>query len=169
MPRRHIHSCPRTWVGAVALLLSSVGSTSAGAAPATGTASVTILRPVAARQDASLSFGKILPGKQTVVLTIDPDGTTHCSQAESCSGSVSPAVFSLTGSPNERVGVSMIDQVTLLSVEGESLTVALTLGSSQLSLESGQGKIAVGGEITVPAGQAPGNYRGSFQINVEYQ
>lgn len=169
MPRRRILSCPRTCVGAVTLLLSSLCAGSAGAAPATGTASVTILRPVEARQDAPLSFGKILPGRQTVVLTVDPDGTTHCSQVDSCSGSVSPAVFTLTGSPNERVGVSMTNQVTLSSEEGESLAVSLVLGASELSLESGQGKIAVGGEISVPAGQAPGSYRGTFQVSVEYQ
>lgn len=169
MPRRFITSCPRTCVGAATLLCALLASTSASAAAVAGAASVTIVAPVIAREEAPLAFGSIDASTSDVVVTVNPDGTMRCSRAAACTGSASPAIFALTGTAGERVGVRVTDHTTLSSAAGDSLPVALTLASPQLDLIAGKARVAIGGEIIIPAGQAPGGYRGAFQVDVDYQ
>ncbi len=172
MPRQRTRSCPRTCVGAAHLFLGLCGilsATAASAGPVNGGASVTILMPVTAHEEAPLAFGSIDATTSAVVVTVRPDGTVQCSVASLCKGSAAPAIFALTGTPGDRVGVSVTDHVTLTSAAGDSLVATLALAGSEIDLVPGANRVAIGGEITVPAGQSPGQYEARFDINVSYQ
>ncbi|MDH7973279.1 DUF4402 domain-containing protein [Sphingomonas sp. AR_OL41] len=143
-------------------------SATAGASPVSN-ASVTILAPVTAHEEATLTFGSIDAASSPVALTVEPDGTTRCSVDRACRGGAAPAIFVIGGTAGERIGLTVSNRVTLTSPAGDTIEVSLSLPSPQIDLVASVARVAVGGKITVPAGQAPGAYQGVYHFDVSYQ
>lgn len=153
------------FAGAMACSSLAMGHT---ANAASGGAAVTILRSLSATQEESLDFGRILPAAQDGVVTVRPDGGTDCSSAMLCLGDASPALFRLTGA-DVPLAVSIDPAVAMTGPDAARLTVTL-LPSGRVAMASPAGsQYAVGGQMVVSAGTAPGNYAGKYNIIFEYQ
>lgn len=126
---------------------------------------------LAAVEWSSLYFGSIVPpeiGSATVSLT--PQGVRTCPANISCvTDDHHAARFGVTGEASRFFMVSIPATMTVsngtASMSIENMTSSLSIGF----LQNGYGEFCIGGDLIVPAGQAVGDYTGTYQVTVEYQ
>ena len=153
----------------------------AQAADYPGTATAAVVRPNTLIKTNDLDFGTLVSGPAGGTATIDP-----VTGARSTSGGVNPvgagqqrAVFQGTGG-FLLLFVSGSNAVTLTRAGGGSMSATLSravstsgggitlLGPSATLFPSGVQTYYVGGTLTVPANQTPGDYSGTFTLTVNY-
>lgn len=155
-------------VGAVAL---SSGVTAQAPTSASAGAAATILRSLAAQQEESLAFGRILPPASGASLTILPDGTMACEAPLRCLDAGQAGRFRLVGSDSlVRVSVDGPVQLTAPPAGQGGDPILLTpIAASQMLLAGGGGTVTIGGRLDIPPRAMIGTYRGEYNISFEYQ
>lgn len=153
---------------AAVIIISSTPSAFAGSAR--GTASVEIRQPVAVSQQSGLDFG-VLSVDQADVITLSPAGdVTTQNGANIVSGSTSPASFQVAGTAGSAISISFTDGT--LSGAGQPMQVnnfTHDAGAGVQLDETGSLTFAVGADLSINDGQAPGQYDGTYQVSVNYQ
>lgn len=156
---------------AVAALV--MASSAQAATTATGNATAEVLSSLTVTAAADLQFGQIAANTGGSV-TVNADSSVASSGSLISTGTRSPALFNVAGSPNSMVVVSLPTAAVNLTRSGGTETMSLggfnttPSGGFQLNA-SGTGAFNVGGTLTVASGQVPGAYAGTFQVSVEYQ
>lgn len=158
-------------IGAVAA--ASFAGSAQAATTATGTASAEVLSSLTVTATSNLQFGQIAANTGGTV-TVNADSTTGFTGSLVSTGTRAPATFSVTGTPNTSVIVSLPTASVNLTRSGGTETMTLSGfnsnpgGAFQLGT-TGAGTFNVGGTLAVASGQVAGAYTGTFQVSVEYQ
>lgn len=158
-------------VGAVAA--ASFAGSAQAATTATGTASAEVLSSLTVTSTSDLQFGQIAVNTGGSV-TVNGDSTVSSSGSLVSTGTRAPAAFSITGTPNTSVLVSLPTTSVNLTRSGGTETMVLSgfnsnpNGAFQLD-STGAASFNVGGTLAVASGQVAGAYSGTFQVSVEYQ
>ncbi|MCB2088263.1 MAG: DUF4402 domain-containing protein [Sphingomonadaceae bacterium] len=168
------------------LFVSTLLSVPAMAQSAAAPAQLVVLEPLSLVKVKDLDFGQIIVnGAGTVVLNPTGSGTCTASGNLVRSGTCKPAEFAGLGSTGRfvRVRRPASNSITLTG-PGTNMTVTnLQLDASpdlQLWFQLGRGyyyrivspdgsfDFRVGGTLNVAAGQAPGVYTGTFDVDINY-
>jgi Mat/Ecp fimbriae major subunit len=157
----------------VGSLLATVGmgATAANAASATATAKAKILRQVTVTNTSDLQFGTIVSSTTAASVAVDTAGARTCNATGSglvCSGTTTAANFNIGGTTGQVVTISVPASVTLNSGT-DSMTATLTSSATTATMVANAGSFTVGGTLSVGAGQADGDYSGTFSATVDYQ
>lgn len=146
-------------------------------AQTTGTAAATVANPMKIRRLSDLRYGRFASPSTASTIRIDPDGTfvptgevaasTGIAQPPSGRG---PAQFEIEQS-GKRTGQVDLPQTITLFKGADTMTVTnLQFDLTRIS-QSGRDQVFrldVGGTLQVGAMQAPGYYRGDFNVTVYY-
>lgn len=139
-------------------------------ASTSGSASVKVLQAVTVAKGADLDFGKVIPGTAAATVRIAEDGTRTCGTGLTCIGTPTAALFNITGTTGETVGVTIaVARINLTSGSAPAMTVDLATTTPSVVMVAGKGSFKVSGLLTVGANQAAGAYTGTFTVNVDYQ
>lgn len=156
--------------GAAIVAAFGMSSMAHAAAQDTATAQVEILGALTLTADTALDFGQIaVNGAGTA--TLDPTtSNVTCTANLICVGSPAAADFTVTGTADATVGVTLpTASVTLNGPGGDTISLAsFTSDASTVTLTGGNGGFAVGGQLTIANGINAGNYSGTFNVSVEY-
>ncbi|MCB2057904.1 MAG: DUF4402 domain-containing protein [Novosphingobium sp.] len=159
-------------VGA-ALAAASFATSANAAATATATATAEVLQTLTLTADSALDFGQIAANTGGTV-TVNANSTVSSTGTLISTGTRAPAGFTVTGTPDAMVGVTLPSSAATLSDgAGHSMTVdtwnSNPNGAFQLNATTGASTFEVGGTLHVASGQTPGTYSGTFDVSVEYQ
>jgi hypothetical protein len=155
--------------GALAATALSTPAFAATSNQASASASVNIVSPLTLKNTSGLDFGTIVGPFNGEVVEVAVDGTPNCAGL-TCSGNPSAANFTVAGSANQNLKVTVDPSVQLTS-GSNTLSVDLTtdLPTGVTTDGTGAGGFGVGGSLTIPANTPDGAYSGSFQVQVDYQ
>jgi Domain of unknown function (DUF4402) len=157
------------------LLVLSFGFAALGASPvqaqsASAVSSTTIISQTTLSSLLDMSFGTVITdGTGGPVILDSAAGTRSCTGGIICSGSFAFATLYVTGD-SSTVQVTYPSQV-LLSGPGTDMTVTPVYAGGSgatITLVSGAATIKFGAQLDVNPGQTPGNYTGTFTVNVNY-
>lgn len=161
-------------IALVGAALSAVSFASAASAATSATANATaeVLSTLTLTADSALNFGQIAANTGGTV-TVNADTTTASSGTLVSTGTRAPAGFTVGGTPNASVVVTLPTSATLTRALGtETMSISgfnsNPPGAFQLS-GTGSATFNVGGTLTVASGQVAGVYNGTFNVSVEYQ
>lgn len=157
-----------TVIAGGALTAISLGSTAANAATGNATARAKILGQVTVTRVADLEFGTIVAGAAPSTVIINPFGVRTCGAGLVCSGAVTAAAFSVTGTAGRIVTVSVPAAITL-SNGTDTMSALLAASAPGLLLGAGGAFFTVGGTLNVGSNQVDGDYSATFNATVEYQ
>ncbi len=162
---------------AIVLATASFSAQAQQTSSATGSASATILRPIAVAKNQDLAFGSVVRGAGTVAVSNAGSRSVTGAVQALASTSASQAQFTVSGEGGQAITVTVPGSITLTKAGGtETLTVSTTndLPASQ-SLSGSLGQSAdgsltvnVGGSITLAATTVTGAYAGTFQVSASY-
>lgn len=150
---------------------------SGNTAVSTGTASATVAAPIKLTAVSALQFGTMAQPVTGGTVTVSPTGgytTTGDLGADIAiaqSTVPAPASFSVSGLPGAIFAASGVSQVTISNGSAKMTLNQFTINGSFSGGQIGaNGTVTfyIGGTLTVAAGQAPGNYTGTFPITVTY-
>lgn len=136
-----------------------------------------IRTPVIVENGQAMDFGSIIPGEAVSRLRINPNNgnlNVVVGDAVPAGGAVSAAQFTVTGTANQQVRLTFDTNRVDLIRDGGTETMRLNrfrlqTGGRNRSLNSeGTLSFAVGGQLRVRPNQAPGIYRGTFSISIDY-
>lgn len=172
-------------------LLASVAILSAGAASAQttgqGDMKVKVVAPLTITSTDALDFGTIYsPAGQSGQVTVYP---ADLNAAEVVGGvswldqtTVAPAAFEIDGNPNSNFNFIAPATGTVTSTAGDTINVGTFMSSclstgnidganssGTLSAADGKDTCEVGATLQVPANVKPGDYTGTFVVEVAYQ
>lgn len=140
-----------------------------------GRADVTIRAAVTVENNQGLDFGRIIPGTGNSRIRINPrnGNLTILGNAVAAGGTPDRALFSVRGSNNQRVRISLNQRRVTLTRDGGSETMRLNRfrldgRRNRLLDNTGDLDFAVGGQLRVRRNQAAGVYRGTFNVTVDY-
>lgn len=158
-------------IALVGAALSAVSFASAASA-ATANASAEVLTTLTLTANSSLNFGQIAANTGGSV-TVNADSTASSSGTLISTGTRAPAGFTVTGTPNANVVLTLPTSATLTRSGGtETMSIsgfnANPAGAFQLG-STGSSNFSIGGTLTVASGQVAGVYNGTFSVSVEYQ
>ena len=161
----------------LALVLSVAGGAQpAAAATQTATVNANIVKPLILTSVQSLDLGTVtlVPGSwSSATVGISRAGVLSCPGPNLiCTGAVQVAKYNVVGT-NKGVVTINAPNVTLVNQADASKTLTLVVDSpgSVTLTNSGQPGItfALGGAITLSSSTASGDYRGTFNVTVDYQ
>ncbi|MEN9682820.1 MAG: hypothetical protein RLZZ427_571 [Pseudomonadota bacterium] len=161
-------------IAAVGAALAAASLTTAANAAATATATAEVLNSLTLAATGSLEFGQLAANSGGTVI-VNANSTVSQTGGLVSNGTRTPAAFSVTGSPNALVTVSLPTSAATLTRAGGAETMTLDgfntnpNGAFQLDGATGAGAFTVGGTLHVASGQVPGTYSGTFSVSVEYQ
>ena len=161
-------------MGAAAVALV-MGSSAMAATSATGTASATIVTPISISKTTDLSFGKISPSGSLGTVVIANNGTRSRTGGTVLvtGGTVSQAVFSISGESGLTYDVTLPTSVTL--DDGASNTMTVDNFTTNIATDgteavgSGATTMNVGATLNVAANQTAGTYSKTFTVTVAYK
>ena len=148
-------------------------------ASASASAKATIITPIAIAHVADLNFGNIVAGTATGTVTVDTEGnrtsSTGITLPNATPGTVNAAKFTVTGLANATYAITLPGSINISASE-EGPTMAVNNFTSNLDETVGKGTLAsdgkqtlsVGATLNVGAGQAAGDYTGTFNVTVAY-
>ncbi|MDB5745841.1 MAG: hypothetical protein JWP72_689 [Massilia sp.] len=155
------------------LALAIAGSSNANAASVSADAKSTVVAPIQIAKSADLAFGSFAAGATGGTVTVTPGGArSKVGDVTLMTGAGAAAQFNVSGQAG--LTYSIVLAATPLNREGGGGTMTLTPVSDLTSgLLAGTGAAGiqsffVGGDLTVGANQAPGEYLGSVTATVEY-
>lgn len=153
---------------AIGFVAGMAASASSFAATASGTASASVLQPIAITAGQSLEFGAFA-GNSAGTVVIDTAGARSATGGvllANNNGTYRQGQFSVTGTGNSTFAITYPSAFNITSgANSMSVTVA---GPATGTLSSGSATINVGGTVTVGANQAAGSYTGTYTMTVEY-
>ncbi len=152
---------------AAVLLITSMAASNALAADGTGTATASVVIPLAMTEIRVLNFGSFSPSASPGVVHIANGSWTASGGVTLIAGGGGiTGIFGLTGQPNTTYSRS-IDSVMTLSNGSDIMTANLnSLGS--LINSGGTGAVVVVGDLSVAANQPTGVYTGTYNLSVNY-
>ena len=164
---------------AVAASAFGLAATSAGAAPGdsmstSGSSSVEIVDPAKIQAVEDLRFGVIVQPATGGVVEVSAAGAVTANiDISAFPGNRGPARFLLVGDNNRRFLVFLPSSIVILSNGTSTMTVDrfrmnAVNGATRFD-SNGRYNLFVGGRLHVAAAQAPGNYSGTFDVQVVYQ
>ena len=160
-------------ISAGALAALALSTPALAANTATADATVNIVSPLSLVNDTGLNFGTIVGPFAGEDVHVDSTGNRTCPATLTCSGnaSVSAASFTLTGTPDQGVTLTIPDSVTLNGSVSGSLTVDLTGDKPADPTLDGAGSatFAIGGVLNIPNGTVDGVYANTFDVTADYQ
>jgi Mat/Ecp fimbriae major subunit len=151
-----------------AIATLGMGATAANAASASATAKAKILRQVTVTNNSDLQFGTIVTGTAPSTVIVDTAGARTCGSGLVCSGTTTAAGFTVGGTTGQVVTISVPATVTLNS-GSNSMTASLSASAATATMVASAASFTVGGTLSVAAGQADGDYEGTFSATVDYQ
>lgn len=175
----------RTSAVAATLVAFAISTAPAAAAPSNTSVNATtdanarakIMKPLSLDGKQDLDFGTlVISGSGTQVMHIDQGGTlSGCGGAViTCSGTAQPAIYTVKGTPNAVVTVSVDSPVTLTNAN-DSTTLDLTPDAPttvtlDTSAPSTGDDFNIGGSISINSSSTTdGLYSGTFKVSVDYQ
>ena len=126
------------------------------ASDATGTASATVIAPIAVTQSTAMEFGSIAPTAAAGSIVMATDGTRSATNVDILAGTSAAAAFGVTGSGTQSYSVSLPSSAITLSDGANSMTVDAfdhDAGATP-ALAGGVGSFNVGATLNVGANQA---------------
>ena len=156
--------------GALAALALSTPAFAANTASANAT--VNIVSPLTLTNNTGLNFGTVVGPFSGEVIHVATSGVRDpCPATVTCSGSPGAATFSVTGTPDQALVLSIPNSVTLTGPVSGSLSVDLSGDKpANPTLDgSGNASFGVGGKLTIPTGTADGLYSSTFDVTANYQ
>ena len=141
------------------------------AAEATGSASATVVAPIAISETASLAFGNVAPTGTEGTVVVDPTGSRSATNVDLLGGTVSAASFTVSGSGTATYGVTLPTSATLTN-DQDSTTMTVSTFTSDAgatpALSGGEDTFSVGATLAVGASQSAGTYTGNYTVSVNY-
>ena len=148
-----------------------------------GQSQVGVVTPLSFIQTEELSFGRILSSNTAGTVTVAPNGTRTRSGGVTLHGNdQQAAVFAGLGAVNQRVQISLGSNSIFLTgpgvrmrarnfVIGSTPTAVLSTTPRVFRIAGANGGFSfpVGATLDVNANQAPGTYRGTWSITLNYQ
>ncbi|HMT43328.1 MAG TPA: DUF4402 domain-containing protein [Chakrabartia sp.] len=148
----------------------------------TGTSTVTLVQPITVTNTQSLAFGSLIRPTAAGNVTINAQTAARTKSAAISwvGGSFQRGIFSVNGTPNKVVTLSM-PNFTLLRAGG---TQTMTVNTLRMSVNAGAQAtitgtrnlgatgtltIGIGGRVNVAANQMAGDYSGNYVLTVNYQ
>lgn len=164
----------------VAGAVSALAFTSAPAVAATPTtqanAHARIFRPLTIVAVRDLDLGTIVlsgTGTYTDTVGVDQLGAPSCGANLTCSGTVQTAQYTVTGTNQQTVDVTVSPTITLTNQTDGVSTLDLTVDAPLDVALGASGNAGVtfdiGGSIQVSDTTADGVYQGTFDVSVDYQ
>jgi hypothetical protein len=156
-------------------LVATAFSTSAFAATtntASSNATVNIVSPLTLTNDNGLDFGTIVGPFTGEVVHVNSAGASDCATVGlTCSGTPSAAKFTVTGTANQALVLTIPNSVTLNRSGGGSLSVDLSGDKpANPTLDSaGSASFTIGGKLTLTSGTVDGVYSNTFDVTANYQ
>ncbi len=150
----------------------SFASAASAATSATANASAEVLNTLTLSATSALNFGQIAANTGGSV-TVNADSTVTSAGSLISTGTRAPAAFTVTGTPNANVVLTLPASATLTRSGGtETMSIggfnSNPGGAFQLG-GTGSANFSVGGTLTVASNQVAGVYNGTFAVSVEYQ
>lgn len=145
-------------------------------------ASAQLLNESRVTKDGDLNFGKVIVSNTGGTVTIAPDGNVTQSGPLLLSGTTQPASFTMTRRflvdyPSYTAPL-VSDTINLVNIADNSQTMTVTDFTTDFNRTIFFGLPAyfftveypfrVGGTLNVAASQPPGEYEGSFVVNIDY-
>ena len=154
-------------VGIATLTPSSVHATTEPA-----NANATIIAPIGIANTVDLEFASIVPGAGGTVTVDTADTRTSCAGVTACTGTVTSALFTVTGLALATYAITLPADGTITITNGAVTMPVNTFTSAPdptgtLSLAGSQ-ILTVGATLTVGAAQAVGSYTDTFDVIVNY-
>jgi len=167
---------PHLAVAAILALAPTVAQAAPGnTRTVSGTATATIIRPIAIAATASLRFGVIARPSTAGTLTVSTTGAVTTTGGVTGSNAINQGAlgpragtFRVSGEPGASFVVVLPPTATVTAPGGSMIISLFTVGALTGS-PAGTLDIAVGGTLAVSAAQTPGAYSGTYQITVTYQ
>jgi Mat/Ecp fimbriae major subunit len=156
--------------GALATVALSTPALAAASNQASATATVNIVSPLTLTKNTDLNFGTIVGPFAGQIVHVDTTGARNCAGL-TCSGTVSAASFSLTGTANQAVVLTIPSSVTLNGSVSGTLNVDMSgdLPPNPTLSAAGTAAFSIGGKLTIPAGTVDGVYSNTFNVTANYQ
>lgn len=156
-----------------ALFALGIGATGATAAPATtqAQAKAKILKQLTIAKVTDIDFGTIVSGTAASTVGVTTANAQVCGTGLTCTGTATAAKFTVTGSNNTIVNVTVPATVTL-NGGGSSMVATLSAPATLALGNSGSTgtSLVFGGSLAVGAEQADGVYSSAdFDVTVNYQ
>lgn len=148
----------------------------AQAQSANGQTSANINQSVTVVKNADLEFGTFVPGTVRSVFRLNPNNgnlNQRNGDAVAIGGAPEPASFTASGTPLLRVRITSSQNRIFIVRDGGTETMRVNRfrfdGPRNRFLNAaGEATYRVGGQIRIGANQAPGTYRGAFNVTIDY-
>jgi hypothetical protein len=143
------------------------------AATGTGTASATVIQPIAISQTTGLDFGKFSATGTVGTVVMSTAGARSATGGVSLSSMAAgaAAAFVVTGEPNATYTITLPATPATLTSGANTMTAdtftSNPVGTGTLT-GAGTQTINVGATLNVGATQAPGTYTGTYSVTVDY-
>lgn len=176
------HYYPLLFASFLGLFVPMAAPMAAYGSSFTGTASVTIIRPLQVQPLKELSFGRLLPNASGGQVRISATNERFVEGADlSIRGKYSPATFVISGSPDVAYNIVTPSFLEFSSSKFPNKTALRVTDFTTLSRTSkethnngtlnsnGKDRLYIGGTLIVSPLAAPGRYKGIVPITVTYQ
>jgi hypothetical protein len=148
----------------------------------TGTTTISVRRPLTITNTQNLAFGSLIrpTAASTVTINAQTGARTKSAGISWVGGTFQRGIYSVNGTPNKIVTLSMPNFTLLRSGGPDTMTVntlrmsvnggaqATITGTRNLGA-TGTLTIGIGGRLNVPANKVAGDYSGNYVLTVNYQ
>ena len=164
------------FAGAVSALALASAPAQAATPTTQATANARIVKPLTLDSARNLDLGTIVlsgSGTYTDTVGISQAGVPTCGSDVTCSGTMTTAQYTATGTQGQTLTVAGSSTISLVNQTQSSpdltLTVAYPTAGSVVLDSTGAVTFDVGGSIQVANDTADGVYKGSFDVTADYQ
>jgi hypothetical protein len=148
-----------------------IGTTTAAFADdATATVTTTLQAAVTLTKNTDMSFGTLLIGSASEVITLSSGGGRSSTGSAVFSGSGVAADFTATGASGSALTITVAN--TTLTGPGSAMALnnfTHSAGVSPVLTAAGSLTFTVGGDLAIGTSQTVGNYDGTVTVTVNYQ